>query len=109
MDGRLATAIGCAHFFSSGHSLSASALTAWEPGTKGAYNSINIGYILGEILRRVSGKTVGKFLREENGAAVFAVGTRLLAAHPPVRFYFPPDARAPAFLRDQLNLSPAAR
>ena len=38
---------------------------AWEPGTKGAYNSINIGYILGEIARRVSGKTVGTFLREE--------------------------------------------
>lgn len=38
---------------------------AWEPGTKGAYNSINIGYILGEIVRRVTGKTVGTFLREE--------------------------------------------
>jgi CubicO group peptidase (beta-lactamase class C family) len=38
---------------------------AWEPGTKGAYNSINIGYILGEIVRRVSGKSVGTFLREE--------------------------------------------
>ena len=38
---------------------------AWEPGTKGAYNSINIGFILGEIVRRVSGKTVGTFLREE--------------------------------------------
>ena len=38
---------------------------AWVPGEKGAYNSINIGYILGEIVRRVSGKTVGTFLREE--------------------------------------------
>ena len=38
---------------------------AWEPGSKGAYNSINIGYILGEIIRRVTGKTVGRFLREE--------------------------------------------
>jgi CubicO group peptidase (beta-lactamase class C family) len=38
---------------------------AWAPGTKGAYNSINIGYILGEIVRRVTGKTVGTFLREE--------------------------------------------
>ncbi len=32
---------------------------AWEPGTDGAYNSINIGYILGEIVRRVTGKTIG--------------------------------------------------
>ncbi len=38
---------------------------AWEPGSKGAYNSINIGFILGEIVRRVTGKTVGTFLREE--------------------------------------------
>jgi CubicO group peptidase (beta-lactamase class C family) len=37
---------------------------AWEPGTKGAYNSINIGFILGEIVRRVTGKTIGAFLRE---------------------------------------------
>ena len=34
-------------------------------GNAGAYNSINIGYILGEIVRRVTGKTVGTFLREE--------------------------------------------
>lgn len=38
---------------------------AWEPGTNGAYNSVNIGYLLGEIIRRVTGKTVGTFLRTE--------------------------------------------
>jgi CubicO group peptidase (beta-lactamase class C family) len=38
---------------------------AWEPGTNGAYNSVNIGYLLGEIIRRVTGKSVGTFLREE--------------------------------------------
>jgi CubicO group peptidase (beta-lactamase class C family) len=38
---------------------------AWEPGTNGAYNSINIGFILGEIVRRVTGKSVGAFLRTE--------------------------------------------
>ena len=37
---------------------------AWEPGTKGAYNSINIGFILGEIVRRVTGMSVGAFLRK---------------------------------------------
>lgn len=36
---------------------------AWEPGTKGAYNSVNIGYLLGEIIRRVTGMSVGAFLR----------------------------------------------
>ena len=38
---------------------------AWEPGTSGAYNSVNIGYLLGEIIRRVTGKSVGAFLRQE--------------------------------------------
>jgi CubicO group peptidase (beta-lactamase class C family) len=38
---------------------------AWEPGTNGAYNSQNIGFILGEIVRRVTGRTIGTFLREE--------------------------------------------
>jgi CubicO group peptidase (beta-lactamase class C family) len=38
---------------------------AWEPGSNGAYNSINIGFILGEIVRRVTGRSVGTFLRQE--------------------------------------------
>jgi CubicO group peptidase (beta-lactamase class C family) len=38
---------------------------AWDPGAKGAYNSVNIGYLLGEVIRRVTGKSVGTFLREE--------------------------------------------
>ena len=38
---------------------------AWPAGSKGAYNSINIGFTLGEIVRRITGKTVGTFIREE--------------------------------------------
>src|SRR5690606_28045684 len=34
---------------------------AWKPGTYGAYNSINIGYLLGEVVRRVTGNTIGTF------------------------------------------------
>jgi len=52
---------------------------AWEPGTKGAYNSINIGFILGEVVRRVTGKTIGTFLREavtEKLAADYHIGLR---------------------------------
>ncbi len=41
---------------------------AWKPGTKGAYNSVNIGFLLGEIVRRVTGKSIGTFLREEVAA-----------------------------------------
>jgi len=37
----------------------------WEPGTVAAYHIHTQGYLLGEIIRRVTGKTVGAFLRDE--------------------------------------------
>ncbi len=37
----------------------------WEPGTKNGYHAITFGYLLGEIVRRVSGKSLGTFFREE--------------------------------------------
>jgi CubicO group peptidase (beta-lactamase class C family) len=36
----------------------------WQPGTRAAYHVHNQGFLLGEILRRVTGMTVGPFLRE---------------------------------------------
>jgi CubicO group peptidase (beta-lactamase class C family) len=37
----------------------------WEPGTQSGYHIHNQGFILGEIIRRVTGKTLGNFFREE--------------------------------------------
>ena len=37
----------------------------WEPGTKNGYHSITFGYLLGELVRRVSGKSLGTFFRDE--------------------------------------------
>jgi CubicO group peptidase (beta-lactamase class C family) len=37
---------------------------AWPPGTKGAYNTVNFGYLAGEVVRRVSGLPIREFLRE---------------------------------------------
>ncbi|HTY49560.1 MAG TPA: serine hydrolase domain-containing protein [Steroidobacteraceae bacterium] len=37
----------------------------WEPGTVAAYHVHTQGYLLGEIIRRVTGRTVGTFVREE--------------------------------------------
>ncbi|MFC5502458.1 serine hydrolase domain-containing protein [Lysinimonas soli] len=37
----------------------------WEPGTVAAYHVHTQGYLLGEIMRRVTGSTVGPFVREE--------------------------------------------
>lgn len=37
----------------------------WEPGTAQGYHMVTFGFILGEVVRRVSGRTVGQFLRSE--------------------------------------------
>jgi CubicO group peptidase (beta-lactamase class C family) len=37
----------------------------WEPGTKSGYHSITHGFLLGELVKRVTGKTLGKFFKEE--------------------------------------------
>ena len=39
--------------------------TAWPPGTRGAYNSFNYGFLIGEIIRRVDGRSPGHFFRDE--------------------------------------------
>lgn len=37
----------------------------WEPGTRAAYHVHNQGFLLGEVMRRVTGLTVGPFVRAE--------------------------------------------
>ena len=37
----------------------------WEPGTKTAYHAYPFGYIVGEIVRRTTGKPISQVLREE--------------------------------------------
>ena len=44
----------------------------WEIGTKAAYHVHHQGFLLGEIMRRVTGRTVGPFLREEVAAPLGA-------------------------------------
>ena len=37
----------------------------WEPGTKHGYHAITFGYLVGEVIRRITGKTPGTYLRDE--------------------------------------------
>jgi CubicO group peptidase (beta-lactamase class C family) len=37
----------------------------WEPGTKVGYHAYTFGYILGEVVRRATGKPISQVLREE--------------------------------------------
>ncbi len=43
----------------------ASQAPIWEPGTKHGYHMRTFGWIVGEIIRRVEGRTVGAFWRDE--------------------------------------------
>jgi CubicO group peptidase (beta-lactamase class C family) len=50
----------------------------WEPGTRTGYQPITYGPLLGEVIRRVTGKTLGQFFREEVAgplAAEYHIGT----------------------------------
>jgi CubicO group peptidase (beta-lactamase class C family) len=40
---------------------------AWEPGTQVAYHASTFGWLVGEVVRRVSGRSVGRFFRDEIG------------------------------------------
>jgi CubicO group peptidase (beta-lactamase class C family) len=50
----------------------------WEPGTASGYHAITQGYLVGEVVRRVSGATVGSFFASEIAGplgADFFIGT----------------------------------
>src|SRR5689334_6999505 len=37
----------------------------WEPGTAAGYHSLTQGFLVGEVLRRITGRTVGRFFADE--------------------------------------------
>ena len=37
----------------------------WEPGTVSGYHALTFGYLVGEVVRRITGKTLGTFFRDE--------------------------------------------
>lgn len=44
----------------------------WEPGSASGYHAITQGYLIGEVVRRVTGKTLGTFFQEEIAAPLDA-------------------------------------
>jgi CubicO group peptidase (beta-lactamase class C family) len=37
----------------------------WQPGTQSGYHAMTFGYLVGEVVRRVAGRSLGAFFREE--------------------------------------------
>jgi CubicO group peptidase (beta-lactamase class C family) len=44
----------------------------WEPGSKHGYHSMTYGFLVGEIIRRTSGRSVGQYVAEEIAAPLGA-------------------------------------
>ena len=50
----------------------------WEPGTASGYHAVTQGYLVGEVVRRVTGRTIGTFFADELAGplgADFHIGT----------------------------------
>jgi CubicO group peptidase (beta-lactamase class C family) len=77
--------------------------TWWEPGWKSGYHGISQGNLVGEVVRRVDGRSVGTFFADEVAAplgADFHIGTGPEHDHR-VALVIPPDEEAPAALAGQ--------
>jgi CubicO group peptidase (beta-lactamase class C family) len=46
-------------------SLLAAQTPLWEPGTASGYHAITQGYLIGEVVRRITGQTIGTFFRQQ--------------------------------------------
>jgi CubicO group peptidase (beta-lactamase class C family) len=82
----------------------------WQPGTQHGYHMRTFGWLVGEILRRATGRSVGAFLRDEIAAPLgidFYIGLPE-ALEPRVARIVPPDADMRAALepfREKLLLA----
>ncbi len=85
--------------------LLAAQATWWEPGDGSGYHAISQGYLCGEVVRRITGKTLGDFFAAEVAGplgADFHIGTnaaqdhRVISVIPPtsgsIDSMLPPDA-----------------
>ena len=64
----------------------------WEPGTRNGYHMVNFGWTVGELVRRVSGKSLGQFFADEVAGptnADFWIGLPDGFSHPiaPIRMF----------------------
>ena len=72
----------------------------WEPGTDHGYHALTYGWLVGEVVRRVSGRTIGTFFAEEVAKPLgldFFIGLPAaeedrVAPLLPMKIVVPPDA-----------------
>ena len=83
----------------------------WEPGSQSGYHAITQGYLIGELVRRISGRSIGQFFREEIAeplGADFHIGMDA-SVFPRVAKMIPDDAPAAGGCGDMDPTSITAR
>ena len=76
----------------------------WEPGTASGYHALTFGHLIGEVIRRITGRSLGRFFRDEVAAplgADFHIG--LGAEHEPRLGEMIAPAQAPDAMTDMLR------
>lgn len=69
----------------------------WEPGTRYGYHGLTFGWLIGEVVRRIDGRSLGRFFAEEVAGPLgidFWIGTPRTEHHriAPNRPAIPPDS-----------------
>ena len=83
----------------------------WEPGIAHGYHAITYGHLVGEVLRRIDGRTIGQYFKKEIAEPLdldFWIGlpdsefSRVTNIHPskpgPLQFLFPLLSKLPRFI-----------
>ncbi len=77
----------------------------WQPGTRNGYHGLTFGWTVGEIVRRVSGQSLGTFFQNEVARPLgidFWIGLPEDQEHrvaPMIRYAWPADTALPKFLQ----------
>ena len=76
----------------------------WEPGTASGYHAVSFGHLIGEVVRRITGRSLGRFFRDEVAGplgADFHIG--LPAEHEPRLGEMVAPTQAPGEMTDLLR------
>jgi CubicO group peptidase (beta-lactamase class C family) len=88
-------------------SLLAAQAPYWEPGTAPGYHALTQGYLVGEVVRRITGKTLGTVFREEIAeplGADFWIGLPASEDHRVAELIPPPAGQSQAEVRRETEV-----
>ena len=89
----------------------AAAPLEWEPGTRHGYHALSVGWLLAEVVKRVSGRSLGTFFREEIAEPLGLetwIGTPASELHRAAHVHPTRTGHLPGFLRRTHDVMSAA-